>query len=177
MSSELNDNAGPAHHSAFLEHLLSYPVISDGVHTFKSGKYGQRSLQFGDATYHTFAAPVTTWFQKPYQHLLPYIQKVDSLGNNILHYIDKRFPIIRKPTEELYKDTKGLIFLSYHKGLEGRDHVLQVYNSEYKKNEQAGLVAHGKAAATTVLDVSNEALSWLSCFLHPKKAEATNTVN
>lgn len=117
------------------------------------------------------------WFQKPYQHLLPYIQKVDSLGDNILQYVDKRFPTIKKPTEELYNDTKGLILLSYHKGLEGKDHVLQVYNSEYKKNEQAGLAAHGKAAATTVPDASNEALSWLSCFLHPQKAEASNTAN
>ncbi|KAL5603769.1 hypothetical protein FOVSG1_006519 [Fusarium oxysporum f. sp. vasinfectum] len=176
MSSQLNDNAGPAHHSAFLQHLLSYPVISDGVHTSKAGKYGQRSLRFGNAAYQTFAATATTWFQKPYQHLLPYIQQVDSFGDNILYYVDKRFPMIQKPTEELYNDTKGLIFLSYHKGLEARDHVVQVYHSEYKKNEQLGLAAYGKAAVTTVLGVSNEVLSGLSCFLHPKKAEATNTV-
>ncbi|KAF5268070.1 hypothetical protein FOXYS1_1046 [Fusarium oxysporum] len=177
MSSQLNDNAGLAQHSVFFQHLLSYPVISDGVHTFESGKYGQRSIQYGNAAYQTFAATATTWFQKPYQHLLPYIQKVDSLGDNILHYVDKQFPIIKKPTQELYNDTKDLISSSYHKALEGRDHVLMVYDSEYKKNKQVGLVAHGKAAVTTVLGVSNEALSWLSCLLHPKKAEATNTVN
>ncbi|EXK82953.1 hypothetical protein FOQG_12785 [Fusarium oxysporum f. sp. raphani 54005] len=141
-----------------VQHLLSYPVISDGVHTFDSGKYGQRSIQFGNAAYQTFAATATTWFQKPYQHLLPYIQKVDSLGDNILHYVNKQFPIIKKPTQELYNDTKGLVSLLYHKALEGRDHVLKVYDSEYKKNKQVGLVAHGKAAVTTVLGVSNEAL-------------------
>ncbi|EWZ34043.1 hypothetical protein FOZG_13723 [Fusarium oxysporum Fo47] len=157
-------------------HLLSYQVISDGVHTFESGKYGQRSIPFGNAAYQTFAATTTTWFQKPYQHLLLYI-KVDSLGDNILHYVEKQFPIIKKPTQVLYNDTKDLISLSYHKGLEGRDHVPKVYDSEYKKNKQVGLVAHGKAAVTTVLGVSNEALSWLSRLLHPKKAEATNTVN
>ncbi|EXL39693.1 hypothetical protein FOCG_17700 [Fusarium oxysporum f. sp. radicis-lycopersici 26381] len=177
MSSQLNDNAKPAHHSAFFQHLLSYPVISDSVYTFKSGKYSQTSLQFGNAAYQTFAATATTWFQNPYQHLLPYIQKVDSLGGNILHYVDKRFPFMKKPTEELYNDTKGLIFLSYQKGLEGRDHVLKVYDSEYKKNKQVSLVAHGKAAVTTFLGVSNEALSWLNCILHLKKAEVTNTVN
>ncbi|TXB96706.1 hypothetical protein FocTR4_00010953, partial [Fusarium oxysporum f. sp. cubense] len=157
-------------------HLLSYPVISDGVHTFESGKYGQRSIPFGNAACQTFAATTTTWFQKPYQHLLLYI-KVDSLGDNILHYVEKQFPIIKKPTQVLYNDTKDLISLSYHKGLEGRDHVPKVYDSEYKKNKQVCLVAHGKAAVTTVLGVSNEALSWLSRLLHPKKAEATNTVN
>ncbi|WKT52636.1 hypothetical protein QSH57_003198 [Fusarium oxysporum f. sp. vasinfectum] len=141
------------------DHLrIKVNVISDGVHTFDSGKYGQRSIQFGNAAYQTFAATATTWFQKPYQHLLPYIQKVDSLGDNILHYVNKQFPIIKKPTQELYNDTKGLVSLLYHKALEGRDHVLKVYDSEYKKNKQVGLVAHGKAAVTTVLGVSNEAL-------------------
>ncbi|KAH7216380.1 hypothetical protein DER44DRAFT_807331 [Fusarium oxysporum] len=159
VSSQLNVNAGLAHHSVSFQHLLSYPVISHG-----------RSIQFGNAAYQTFAATATTWFQKPYQHLQPYIQKVDSLGNNI-------FPIIKKPTQVLYNDTKDLISLSYHKGLEGRDHVLKGYDFKYKKNKRVGLVAHGKAAVTTVLGVSNEALSWLSCLLHPKKAEATNTVN
>ncbi|TXB98867.1 hypothetical protein FocTR4_00012330 [Fusarium oxysporum f. sp. cubense] len=71
----------------------------------------------------------------------------------------------------------ALILLPYHKGLEGKDHVFQVYSSEAKKNEQAGLVAHGKAAATTVLVVSNETLFWISSFLHQKKAETINTVN
>ncbi|EWY87616.1 hypothetical protein FOYG_11796 [Fusarium oxysporum NRRL 32931] len=80
-------------------------------------------------------------------------------SSNALDRIDKRFPVVKKPTEELYKDTRALILLLYHKGLEGKDHVFQDYSSEAKKNEQAGLVAHGKAAATTVLVVSNETLS------------------
>ncbi|KAM0080001.1 hypothetical protein ACKRZS_007858 [Fusarium odoratissimum] len=100
-----------------------------------------------------------------------------SRRGNALDRIDKRFPVVKKPTEELYRDTRALILLPYHKGLEGKDHVFQVYSSEAKKSEQAGLVAHGKAAATTVLVVSNETLFWISSFLHQKKAGTINTVN
>ncbi|KAM6536832.1 hypothetical protein FALCPG4_002814 [Fusarium falciforme] len=175
-SPQVNGDVSAAH-SAFLQHLLNYPVISDGVHTFKSNEYGQKSIQLSDAAYQTFAAPVLPWFQRPYQYVSPYVQKVDSLGDKTLDRIDEKFPVVMKPTEELYNDTKGLILLPYHKGLEGRDHVFEVYSSEYKKNEQPGLVAHGKAAVITALVVSNETLSWISSFLHQKKAEATNAVN
>ncbi|KAL5613005.1 hypothetical protein FOVSG1_002068 [Fusarium oxysporum f. sp. vasinfectum] len=130
------------------QHLLNYPVINDGIHAFKSNEYGRRSIKLGDAA-----------------------------CGNALDRINKRFPVVKKPTEELYRDTRALILLPYHKGLEGKDHVFQVYSSEAKKNEQAGLVAHGKAAATTVLVVSNETLFWISCFLHQKKAGTINTVN
>lgn len=163
--------------SAFIQHLLNYPVISDGVHTFKANEYGQRSIKLGDAAYQTFAAPVLPWFAKPYQFVSPYVQKADSIGDKTLDRIDERFPVVKKPTNDLYNDTKGLILLPYTKGLEGKDHVLDVYNTEYKKNEQAGLVAHGKAAVTTVLVVSNETLTWLSSFLHAKKAATTQAVN
>ncbi|KAH7202486.1 hypothetical protein DER44DRAFT_812870 [Fusarium oxysporum] len=149
------------------QHLLNYPVINDGIHASKSNEYGRRSIKLGDAAYQTFAAPIIPYFSKPYQ----------CLGGNALDRIDKRFPVVKKPTEELYRDTRALILLPYHKGLEGKDHVFQVYSSEAKKNEQAGLVAHGKAAATTVLVVSNETLFWISSFLHQKKAETINTVN
>lgn len=163
--------------SAFFQHLLNYPVISDSVDTFKSNEYGQKSLKLGDAAFQTFAAPVIPWFAKPYQYVSPYVHKADTLGDKTLDRIDEKFPVVKKPTTDLYNDTKGLILLPYTKGLEGKDHVLQVYTSEYKKNEQAGLVAHGKAAVTTVLVVSNETLSWIGSFLHAKKAEATSAVN
>ncbi|KAL5603808.1 hypothetical protein FOVSG1_006558 [Fusarium oxysporum f. sp. vasinfectum] len=155
-SPQVNGEISAAQYSAFIQHLLNYPGINDGIHAFKSNEYGRRSIKLGDAAYQTFAAPIIPYFSKPYQYVSPYVQK---------------------PTEELYRDTRALILLPYHKGLEGKDHVFQVYSSEAKKNEQAGLVVHGKAAATTVLVVSNETLSWISSFLHQKKAKTTNTVN
>ncbi|KAG5660726.1 hypothetical protein HG530_009076 [Fusarium avenaceum] len=177
MSHQVNGEVSAAEYSAFLQHLLNYPFISDGVHTFKSNELGQRSIRLTDAAYQTFAAPVVPYFSGPYQYVSPYFQKVDSLGDKTLDRIDEKFPAVKKPTDELYQDTRALILFPLQKGLEGKDHVLDIYNSEVKKVEQGGLVAHGKAAVTTVLVVSNETLSWLSSFLHQKKAEAASATH
>ncbi|KAH6961709.1 hypothetical protein BKA56DRAFT_623679 [Ilyonectria sp. MPI-CAGE-AT-0026] len=115
------------------------------------------------------------------EYVSPYVQKADELGDKTLNSIDERFPIVKKPTSELYNEIKDFILLPYTRGLAGKDHVLQIYSTEYKQNEHAGLaaglVAHGKAVFTTVLLVSNETLSWLSSFISAKMAEATQKVN
>lgn len=156
---------------------MDYPVVSDGVYTFKSHEYGQRSIQIGDSVYQTFANSVFPWLAKPYQYAHPYVAQADSFGDKTLEKLDARFPIVKKPTNELYNETKGYVLLPYQKGLEGKDHVFQVYNNEFKKNEQPGLIAYGRAAVTTALVVSNETLSWISSFLSAKKAEAATAVN
>ena len=156
---------------------MNYPVISDGVHTFKSNEYGQRSIKLSDSAYKTFAAPILPYFSKPIEYVTPYVSKADELGDKTLDRIDERFPVVKKPTNDLYNDTKGLIFFPLNKTLQGKDHVLEVYTTEYKKNEQAGLVATGKAVVTTVLVVSNETLTWLSSLINQKKAEAAQTTN
>jgi hypothetical protein len=165
-----------AQNSVFIQHLLNYPVISDSVDTFKSNEYGQRSIKLGDSAYQTFAAPVLPWLAKPYEFVSPYVSRADTFGDKTLKSLDERFPVVKKPTGELYNDTKGLIFLPYTKGLEGRDHVFDVYNSEVKKNE-GGYIGYGKAAVSTALVVSTETLNWISSFVNAKKAEASQTVH
>lgn len=71
----------------------------------------------------------------------------------------------------------------YNKGIEGRDHVFEVYAAEFKKGSggeegsKPGIVVYGRAAVATALVVSNETLSWISSFLTAKKAQAANAVN
>jgi hypothetical protein len=120
---------------------------------------------------------VIPYLAKPYEYVSPYVSRADTLGDQTLGKIDERFPVIKKPTAEIYSDTKGLVLLPYHKGLEGRDHVFQVWNTELKKSEQQNLYNYGKAAVTTALVVSNETLSWLSSFISAKKAETAQAVN
>lgn len=156
---------------------MSYPVIEYSLDKLKSNEYAKKSLQLGDSAYKNFAAPLIPYLAKPYGYVSPYVSKADSLGAHTLDRIDERFPVVKKPTADLYNETKHLILLPYHKGLEGKDHVLQVFNSEYKKSEQKGLVPQGKAAVTTVLVVSNETLSWLSSFLAAKKEQTSHVVN
>ncbi|EHK24725.1 uncharacterized protein TRIVIDRAFT_215659 [Trichoderma virens Gv29-8] len=161
--------------SAFLQHLLSYPLVSDGIHTVASNEYAQRSLKLGDSAYRNFAAPFVPYLSKPYGYVSPYVQKADSFGDKTLDRIDERFPIVKKPTGDLYNETRGLILFPYQKGLEGREHVFQIYASELKKLEQNGVVAQGKAAVSTVFVVSNETLAWLSSWVAVKKADASES--
>lgn len=164
----------PGINNPFLQHLLSFPLVSDGVHTVAANEYAQRSFKLGDSAYQTFAAPIIPYFARPYGFVSPYVQKADSFGDKTLDRIEERFPIIKKPTNDLYNDTRGLILLPYQKGLEGKEHVFQVYASELKKLEQQGVVAQGKAAVSTAFVVSNETLAWLSSFVAVKKGEAAD---
>lgn len=172
---QVNGDVASHVQSAFLQHLLSFPLVSDGVHTVASNEYAQRSFKLGDSAYQTFAAPILPYFARPYGYVSPYVQKADSFGDKTLDRIEERFPIIKKPTNDLYNDTRGLILLPYQKGLEGKEHVFQIYASELKKLEQQGVVAQGKAAVSTAFVVSNETLAWLSSFVAVKKGEATET--
>ncbi|PHH75788.1 hypothetical protein CDD80_2071 [Ophiocordyceps camponoti-rufipedis] len=173
------DVSGAARQSAFIQHLLNYPLINDGISSFKSNQLAQRSLRLGDSAYQTLARPVMPYFEKPYQYLSPYVRKADALGDETLSRIDERFPAVKKPTSEIYQNTRHLLLIPFHKGIEGRDHVFHVYDNEVKKasSEKQGLVAQGLAAVNTALVVSNETLCWLSSFLSAKKAEASKAAN
>ncbi|PFH56918.1 hypothetical protein XA68_15758 [Ophiocordyceps unilateralis] len=173
------DVSGAARHSAFLQHLLNYPLINDGICSFKSNQLAQRSLRLGDSAYQTFALPVIPYFKGPYQYLSPYVRKADALGDETLSRIDERFPAVKKPTSEIYENTRDFLLIPFNKSIEGRDHLFHVYDTEVKKTRpnQQGFVAQGMAAVNTALVVSNETLSWLSSFLSAKKAEAAKAVN
>jgi len=77
----------------------------------------------------------------------------------------------------LYDNATGVAFFPLRKGLEGKDYVFKTYNSEVKKVGGDGIVTLGKAAVTTTLIVSSDALSWLSNFLSAKKAETKEVAN
>ncbi|KAF4125827.1 Pathogenesis associated protein Cap20 [Geosmithia morbida] len=177
VNGEVN-NVGP--HSAFLQHLLGYPIISDGIDTFKSHELGQRSIKLGDSAYKTLAStPVVPYLTKAYGYVSPYITRADNFGDKTLGQLDERFPVVKKPTGEIYSDTKSLVLTPYTKGLEGRDHVLTIYSTEVKKNgeQKAGVIVYGKAAVVTALVVSNETLAWVSGLLSAKKTQATEVVS
>merc|ERR1711939_134870 len=141
---------GEAPSSAFLSHLISYPVISDSISTFKS---------------------------LPYQYVSPYITKADSLGDSTLSTIDSKFPVVKKPTGELIDNGKAIVFFPLKKGIEGKEYVVGVYGSECKKVGGEGIVTWGKAAIATGLVVGGDAYGWLSGFLAGKKAEAKEVSN
>jgi hypothetical protein len=146
-------------------------VIIDTINTFKSIPLGKKSLSIADQGFNTFAKPVLPYFSKPYQFVSPYVAKADSIGDSTLSKVDERFPVVKKPTNELYDNATGLAFLPLRKGLEGKDYVFNTYKSEMKKVGGEGIVTMGKAAVTTTLIVSSDALSWLGSFLSKKKEQ------
>jgi len=154
--------------SAFLSHLYSYPVISDSISTFKSNPYGAKSLDITTQVYEKTGKPLLPYLSKPYQYVSPYVAKADSVADNTLSTIDSKFPVVKKPTGELYSEGKDFVFFPLKKGTEGKDYVLKTYNSEVKKVGGDGIVTYGKAAISTSLVVSSDALHWLSEFWSKK---------
>lgn len=157
--------------------MTSYPVVSDSISTFKSNPLGQKALSLSDQGYNAFAKPVLPYFAKPYQYVSPYVKKADSIGDSTLTKLDSTFPVVKKPTGEILDNAKGYAYFPVSKATEGKDYVLKTYNSECKKVGGDGIVTLGKAAVTTTLIVSSDALSWLSQFLAAKKAETKEVVN
>lgn len=104
--------------------------------------------------------------------MIPYLTKVDSLGDSALNTLDVKVPAVKKPTGELYAEGKGIAFFPLNKAFEGKDYVLNTFNSETKKVGGSGVVMLGKAAITTTLIVSSDALAWLTSFAANKKADA-----
>ncbi|KAB8261699.1 MAGE-domain-containing protein [Aspergillus pseudonomiae] len=158
-------------HSHFLDHLTSYPVVSDSISVFKSNKYGAKSIEYADQSYDRIAKPFLPYLSKPYGYIAPYLARADSLGDQGLSQIDSRFPFIKEDTEKL----RGTIYdnATYPVRLVGdaKAHVFDTYGSEYKKCGGDGVVASGKALITTSLVLSQESLGFLSSLLQAKKEQ------
>jgi hypothetical protein len=152
-------------------------VIHDGVKTFKSNPYGQRSLELSDSAYKTFAQPVMPYFSKPYQYVSPYIKRADSLGDKTLSKVEERFPVVKKPAGEIYRDARDLVLLPYRTGLAGKDHVLETYSGECKKVGGDNLVTYGKALLTTTLIVSTEVIQTLGGLWAAKKEQTKSAMD
>lgn len=160
-----------------VQHLTSFPVISDSISTFKSNPYGAKSLDLTSTTYQKLGKPLLPYLSKPYQYVSPYVKKADSIGDSTLSTLESKFPAVKKPTGELYSDSKSLVFFPLKKGSEGKDYVFSTYSTEVKKVGGEGLVTYGKAAVSTGLIVGTDAYTYVLSFLQGKKAEAKEVTN
>ncbi|ERT02979.1 hypothetical protein HMPREF1624_01283 [Sporothrix schenckii ATCC 58251] len=168
---------GVSPQSAFLEHLLQYPLVSDSVSTVKENKYGQQTLALSTSAYETLAKPVLPYLSKPYGYVSPYVKKADSLGDRTLDSLDQRFPVVRKPTAEVYQETKDFVWYPVRKATEGRDHVFSVYSGERKQVGGDGVLPAGKAVALTAITVTSETLAWVRTYLSAAKKQADASIS
>lgn len=160
--------------------MTGYPVVHDGVETFKANSYGHKSIELGDSAYRTFASSLLPYLQRPYQFVEPYVKKADDLGDKALDKVDEKWPVVKKPTGELYSDAKGLVLLPYNKAFEGKDHVLDIYSKEYKKvggDNGSGLILTGRAAVATAIVITSETVKFISDYLGQKKEQSHHIID
>ncbi|CAI7574424.1 unnamed protein product [Penicillium manginii] len=164
-------------HSQFLDHLTSYPVVSDSIAVFKGNPFGAKSIEFADQGYTRLAKPVLPYFSVPYSYVVPYLARADTLGDKGLSQIDTRFPIVREDTQKI----RGTIYntAGYPVRVAGdvKHHLFDTYGSEYKKCGGDGIFASGKAVITTSLVISQESLAWVNTWLQTAKDEVKEVVN
>src|SRR5215471_5967526 len=148
-----------------MQHLTSYPIVSDSITTLKNNPYGQKSIQLADQGYNQFAKPVLPYLSRPYGYVAPYVAKADSLGHQGLSRVESTFPIVKQDTESIKGTIKEYAFLPVRIAGDGKKYVFDTYSSEYNKCGGDGYVARGKAVITTSLVMTSESLAWLSAFL------------
>lgn len=166
-----------------LDHLVSYPIISDTISTFKTYPLGQRSIDITHSAYCTFIAPLSPYLSKA----APYVTRVDELAETGLGRIEERFPIVKEPTENIKNTVIGTI--GYPRKLVGevyvrgtdiakdtKEYVFSIYGDELARQDNAqnkgGYIPKAKASVTTGLVVSSELMGAIASYLGNKKDQA-----
>ena len=165
-----------AHTDTLLQHVSSYPVVSDSISAFKSNSYGAKSIDITNAGYSRFVKPTLPYLQTPAAYAKPYVAKADAIGDSLLTKVDEKVPILKSETSELQSKASDLAGWPMVKASETKDWVFSTYSNEYKKCGGDGYVAGGKAMITSSLVLSSDVLNWIGSFLQAKKGEAEKVV-
>lgn len=119
---------GDKHSSQFIDHLTSYPVVSDGIETFKSNPYGKKSLELADNAYNRFGKPVEPYLETPKQYAAPYAKKADELASSGLTRVENTFPIVKEDTTTIVDKGKAFVWWPYNTAGDGVNYVFATYN-------------------------------------------------
>lgn len=162
--------------SKFISHLSSYPVVSDGVETFKSHPYGKKSLDLADSAYQRFVKPVEPHLETPYSYAKPYVGKADELGDSGLGYIDSKFPIVKEDTNTIVDKGKSIVLWPFKVAFDGKDYVVNTWSDEYQKTANhkergPGFSTLVMALISTELKIASDFFQVIADFLGPKYEE------
>jgi len=167
---------GDMPHSSTLEHITSYPLISDGMTTFKKNPYGAKSIDLTNAAYMKFVKPTFPYLQTPAAYAKPYIAKADQIGDSILTKVDERVPIVKSETAEVKGKIMDIATFPLVKANETKEWVFGTYTEQYKRCGGDGYVAGAKAMVTSPIVLTTEVLQWVNSFFEAKKAEVKEMV-
>jgi len=163
---------GDMPHSSFINHVTSYPVVSDSLETIKKNPYGAKGIDITNQGYATFIKPTFPYLETPYSYAKPYVAKLDEFGDAALSKVDEKVPILKSETSEIKGNLYDLANYPFKVVNDTKEWVFTTYGKEYKKCGGDGIVAAGKAAITTQLVLTSDVIGWVSSFLQAKKEEA-----
>jgi len=163
---------GDLPHSATLDHVTKYPVVSDSISAFQSNPYGQKSIDLTNFAYATFVKPTFPYLEKPASYAKPYVAKVDELGDTILTKFDERVPIVKSETSEIKKTAVDYAHWPVKIATDQKDYVFKTYSDEYKKCGGDGVVAGSKALVSGSFVVASDWLAYIASLLQKGKEEA-----
>jgi hypothetical protein len=163
---------GDLPHSATLDHVTKYPVVSDSISAFQSNPYGQKSIDITNFAYAKFVKPTFPYLEKPASYAKPYVAKVDELGDTILTKFDERVPIVKSETSEIKQTAVDYVHWPVKIATEQKDYVFKTYIDEYKKCGGDGVVAGSKALVSGSFVVASDWLAYIASLLQKGKEEA-----
>jgi hypothetical protein len=143
----LRRHSGPAA-DVQTQHLLTYPAVQDSVRAFRENALGRLSIQLSNSAYQMVVRPVASLLNKPYGLVAPYVQRADQLGDQTLSTLEKKFPVVKKPSPELLSDARQAVYAPVR-------HVSEVYNGTYQQ-APGGYTASGMAAVKTAAVLTGE---------------------
>ncbi|KAF2101632.1 putative pathogenesis associated protein Cap20 [Rhizodiscina lignyota] len=167
---------GDSQQSHFIAHLTSYPVVSDGITTYKSNPYGEKSIALFNDAYSRFASPFIPYLQGPYSWVAPYVAKADELGDSGLSTIDDKFPIVKEDTEKIKGSVFETMYYPVQVAQDGKEYVFKTYEDEGSKIDGKGIFHLAKTVVSTELRIASDVLHALAEWLGPKKEKAQKTV-
>lgn len=169
-----------------INHLKTFPVVSDSLSTIQQHPIGQRSISITSTAYDKFLKPFTPYFVKVNEYASPYVTKADDFADQGLGKVEAKFPILKEPTEnvkskvtEQLQSPKKIAGDLYGTGLtianEKKEYVLKVYHDEYAKEGSEGYIPAAKAGITTSFVVASDGFHWIYDVLGKKAPEPEKT--
>ncbi|KAL8870288.1 MAG: hypothetical protein Q9174_003633 [Haloplaca sp. 1 TL-2023] len=157
--------------SKFIDHVTSYPAVSDSITAVENNPYGKKAISLTSSLSDNIVSPLAPYTSRPYGYIKPYVQRADELADSSLDRVDSKYPIMKQDSEKLKSSIMDLAFLPFRMANDGKDYVLETYGNEYKKCGDNGYIAGGKAMVTTGLIVTSDSLAWVAEFLNQKTEE------
>lgn len=157
--------------SDFINHLTSYPVVSDSIGLYKENPLGAKSISLASNAYQRFFTPIKPYLETPYSYAQPYLAKADSLGDAGLEKIDSKFPVVKEDTAILKGKVQDAALYPLALGTQGKDYFFETYSQQRKGTavNQGGilskLLAEAKAMFLTEYKIGSDAFNLLASLL------------